>query len=204
MIICITSLIMGRVKKENRRLIGLCFSWIIGVALLLPVAYGFELAARLYQFSLIPAIGIIILSLSDRRIFITLMILFVMLFIPARYGIEFLGQTLDSELSGAKFFAQTVSPQSPFMYSAGEAYVRFFNPALVTLEPVYFDLTSEEPPTEQIQRIVPKVGFLIDSRLTHNFAMFHYEYDPLRDWLLQEGNRTLKIYDNGSFAIHKR
>ena len=131
-----------------------------------------------------------------------MMILFVMLFIPARYGIEFLGQTLDTELSGAKFFALRVNPQSRFMYTPGDYYTFFFNPSLVQVGTVSYDLTSEEPPEQQLYRILSEVLFFVDSQLTHNFAMFHYEYDPLRDWLLKEGNRTQKIYDSGSFAIH--
>lgn len=204
MIISIALLLMGRVKKENRRLIGLCFSWIIGVALLLPVGYGYEMSMRLYQFGLIPVIAIIILSLSNRKIFITLMILFVMLFVPVRYGTEYVGQTLDSELSGAAFFAQRVNPQSPYMYGPGGYYIPFYNPSLIELKKVHYDLTSVEPPAEQLRRFLPEVDFLIDSQITHNAAMFHYECDPLRDWLLEEGNRFQKLYDNGSFTIYRR
>lgn len=191
--------ITGRISAEKKKFIWLGSFWVVSLASLLAIKYGFEMNTRLYVFSLIPIIIIVVMSLPYRKLFVAVMLLFVIVAIPSRYGLESVGQTLPTEMFGSKFFATTIAPKEPYMY-LGSPYVLFWNPDLVNYGGVGYELSEGQAGTKEFLR----VRYVVDSKLTHDFALVHYNQDPLEEYLAENPTVINKLYSNGAFDLFER
>lgn len=185
----------GKIEIENRMRLEKCFIWLLGIFLIALVKYGHEADERTYMLGLIPIICILIISFSNKKVFPTLMILFIVLHIPAHYGGESCMQTLDEELNGSNFFAKNIIPAEIYFYNFAP-YVWYYNNSLVNIP-----FTSLEYSNIGIN-IFNKVRYIIDSTRYRNNQIYINNRDPIKDWIQLEGiEKTNLLYSNGGFRI---
>ena len=184
----------GRVKRENKKRLGICFAWLIGVVLLLVLRYGAaEIDDRVFVLSLIPMACIMILSFN-RKVFIALMILLIVLHIPAHYGTECFGMARTTELEGAEFFAMKISGHDePYSYRF-HPYVRYYDPEKVLMP--WKSFTGSHQP--DISKMDPAT-YIANSNESHYFMLYCYGFDPVQVWIEQNKNNLTSFYDNGYF-----
>ncbi len=195
----------GRVEKENRKQLGLCFSWLIGVVLLLVLRYGAsEIDDRVFILSLVPMAGIMILSFN-RKVLTVLMVLLIVLHIPAHYGAECSDMARTTELKGAKFFATEINSldkTDPTRYNSYSyrfhPYVRYYDPEKVLMKWKSFIGRHD---VDDLSRI-DNVDYIANSNESHDFMVYQHGFDPVQIWIEQNKNNLTLFYDNGYFNIY--
>lgn len=128
-------LIRSKIEQENRKWVLALLMWTIGLGLSGFMYLSPEMHIRLFIVGLVPVICIILKVFSARKLFVTLMLLCILLFLPARYGLEgYYGQVRSTELAGVQFFTYNSGPVEPwFFYREGDVGVlNFYEPEVVT------------------------------------------------------------------------
>jgi hypothetical protein len=204
----IVLLLRRRVNKEHRQLIISCLFWgaaIFGLVLIPAVPGMVDIIARLYLYGLGAAVCIMLLILRNRKLLVTLMILFVALHMPAHYGVEAAwAQVPATELKGARFFALQVKPQEPYFYDDGNGLnmVYFYDPDLINVP--YFMRWHFADPEKVDPTVLNKATYIVIGRLGSDRMVWAYGEDPLRDWLQTEGRKELNLlYNNGGYQIYE-
>jgi hypothetical protein len=184
----------GRVKKENKERLNICFLWLIGAVLLLVLRYGAtEIDDRVFVLSLLPMACIMILSFN-RKLFILLMVLLIVLHIPAHYGAECYQMARTTELKGAEFFAMKISSHDePYSYRF-HPYVRYYDPEKVLMP--WKSFTGAFQP--DISTIGPAT-YIANSNESQDFMLYSLGFDPVQTWIEQNKNNLTSFYDNGYF-----
>lgn len=182
-------------KEKKQKFFEYCSFWLVGAISLLSLNYGFEQFERVYMFSLVPIIYIIIRSIKDHKFLVILMILVMILHIPAHYGSESFDQILTTELEGSKFFALKVQPHELFCYN-GVPLVWYFSPEIVTIPFKRFRLWSSNEMEE-----LGNVRYIIDSKRSYNLLMYYYDFYPVNNYV-NNANYSL-IYDNKLYKIYR-
>jgi hypothetical protein len=211
MAIAVIMYLTKKVEGENRNKIALCFAWIAGIVLILPVgtAWRGETDWRVYIYLLLPVAAVAVLVFSGRlRILLAgLMVLFVILHIPASYHTEAEQQTLTTELRGAEFFAVHVHSNEPTYITRGymgEIYIQYYDPA--KWDYPWRTIEREDSSKDRVQAatalILEQCKFILTGDRTHNIFMYTYDFDPVDEWLIE--NPTNLIYDNGHYQIFRR
>ncbi len=192
--------------SEARRRVMPALCWLVGVVLASLIGYGGELETRLFIFSILPASGIILLSLSSRKLLIGLMVIFVVLSPLTRYGSAVTyGQVPTTELAGAKFLALEVKPETNFFYGYDDGMMSFYDPNLISLPKgvlasLYFG-SRNEPNLS----VIDNYDYVIISKQTRDRSLWASGIDPYQDWLQTEtGKRAHLIYNNGYYQIYTR
>lgn len=202
-ILIVISLFLDRLKIKKTYLRPIYF-WLIGITFISIIAYGTETYERVYMFSIVPIICIIIISFMDhkldKRLFVSLMVVFIILFIPAHYGNESIGTGTLTELKGSEFFSLEIKPHEPYFDSyfyEFNKYIFYFDPSLLSIKHESFYKTYDYSKMENTK-------YIIESRLTNNRYMFIYDFDPLQAWLDKNEKQVNMLYNNGFFDIYKK
>ena len=199
MILAVALYLIRKIKKENKESIKLCYSWLLGVLALFLLRYGAsEIDDRIYLFSLVPMILILILSFNN-KILIILTMLLIIPHIPAHYGNESFDQTLTTELSGAKFFAENI-PGSTGSYSYFySTYIQFYDPKKISMRWQSFS-GMYKPNISSID----SSAYIVNSRGSYNFMTYSYGFDPVQLWISANQDNINLFYDNGYFKNYIR
>lgn len=195
-------LLRGRITGQRREQVIALFCWSIGVALIVFWGHG-EAVLRTYIYLLVPAVCIIALSFSSRKLLIPLMCLFVALSPLANYGAQAnWGQVLTTELKGTKFFALEVKPQESYFYGYGEQLILYNDTNLVTV-PLYSPLWLFRPPGEVDVSTLNELHYVIISKQGTDLQMFLWWEAAYDAWPRTEVGRMADlIYNNGYFQIY--
>jgi hypothetical protein len=192
----VIALVVGRIRRENRRAVIDCLLWLAGLSLLFFYSYGQESDMRMYAYALMPLAAVIVLGLRNRLVLAALLTAFVLLHVPANYGLDFENQTRNSELSGARFFAQRVDDQSASVCTSWGTiyYVSYYDPEKIdtALFPTSLMDASDVSP-------LGWVDYVVESERERDSYIMTFGFDPVGDWIRQ-GNGGL-IYSNGSYLI---
>lgn len=191
-------LLMGhKIKQENRKWVLVLLIWLIGLSLAGFMYLSKEMHVRLYVIGLVPVIGIILKVFSARKLLIPLMLLCLLLFFPARYGVEgYYGQVYSTELAGVRFFGYRAGSVEPwFLYRTGDLGVlAFYNPDVILWPRGDYQLST---PAEQLD-LMGGASYVMNS----NHGGVNDEL--VNRWMeLGVGEEAALIYDNGDFKIYK-
>ncbi|MDO9333404.1 MAG: hypothetical protein Q7T57_02640 [Dehalococcoidales bacterium] len=201
---------INKVKLAENKYIMPCIFWaggVIGLSIAVPSGGAFttDVLHRIYLYGLIPAACIILLGLRNRKLLVTLAILFIALHLPAHYGPEAAyGQVPTTELRGAEFFALRVKPKEPYFYNGSDItkLVYYYDPKLVSI-PLYSPEQSFISPNKVDTEIMKKVTYILNGKLGTNRMIWAYGHDPLEEWLNTEaGAEFAPIYDNVDYQIY--
>lgn len=190
---------LGKVEGNDKEKFKFCLYWIIGILMLLPLRYGYEMDERIYTYSLIPMICILIISFKFNKNFLSaICIICIIMHIPASYAGESSLQTFSSDLNGGKFFANYAQISSPFfVHVGGDRYIIFHDPANVTnILHHRKDFVRWNPTTSALEEAL----YVIDSKHTNNILIYFFSSNFVREWL-QEKQLDI-IYTNGDYKIH--
>lgn len=190
--------IKGKVT-ENRYFIKICFLWLISILTLLIFRYGAEMDDRVYIFSLLPAISIIVMTF-DRKVVTILALLLIALHIPAHYGTESSDMVRTTELQGSKFIALNIGPYDSINYYYG-TLMKYYNPQLVLTnrQGVGYKRGIYDPDEESLDTST----YIIDSIQMSNYLIYVYGVDRVQIWL-QKDNKLNLMYNNGYYSIYKK
>ena len=177
--------------------------WLSGLVFLTVAAYGSEIFERLYLYSSVPLACFMIISLKNYRhsnkIFVCIMVIFVVMIIPAHYGNEIQSITYTTELKGTDFLSKIIQPQSPYYddyFYQFSSYVWYFNPNLILAQHNSFDSPYD-------YSVINQTRYIVNSRHTDDISIFNFGFNPTKEWL-DKGNNTLDLlYNNGEFDIYK-
>jgi len=195
MLIALIFYLKDRQKSEAKNKLGICFSWIIGLLVLLVLPYSEQMDMRVFLFAVIPMICALLLSFSNRTVFVCLMILFTVLHIPAHYGAEAGEQTYSSELAGTKYYATQIDYRQSFVYPL-DPYITYQNEQYRNPTREVSLIGTTAPPIS----VLDEMAYLIDSKSSNATYELILHYDPIRDWDTNNRKLTL-IYNNGDFKI---
>jgi len=202
----VINLFWGRVKLEHRPWLMVLLVWVAGLALSGLVFPNREMYIRLYVLGLVPVVSIILLAFYNRRLLVPLMLLCTLLFLPARYGTEGLyGQTFSSELAGARFVGQYISPvlsrpiyrpiKPWLLYRTGDlGVIPFYNTQIIQY------IVQYPPPflTEKSPELLDGASYVLNS---YHGGISDIEVNT---WMeLGRGEDAILVYSNGSFRIYK-
>lgn len=190
-------LIRGRVKQDNSRWVLALLMWLIGVALIGFIYPSREIHIRFFMFGLVPVIGIILKVFSSRRLLIPLMLICMLLFLPARYGLEaYWGQVPSSELAGTRFFGSYRGSVYPwYYYREGDIGVLAFYHPDVIMHWWYRGRGSYPTPDG-----LDEASYVLSGRRSAQGA----EADIVSRWVQIGGaDEAALIYNNGNFKIYK-
>lgn len=193
-----------RKKSDNEKMIlNSILYWIIGLGLMTIAVYGTEIFERLYLYSSVPLACFMIISLKDYRhsnkIFVSIMIIFTIMIIPAHYGNEIRSIVYTTELKGAEFLSKTIQYQSPYYDSyfySFSSYIWYYNPDLIRAEHHMFDLSNGN-------LLMNSTRYIIESRQTDNVMLFSFGFNYIREWLTKENSKVDLVYNNGQFEVYK-
>ena len=184
---------------ENIDIVKICFLWLIGTFILLIFRYGAEMDDRVYIFSLLPAILIIIMTF-DRKIVTILALLLIVLHIPAHYGTESYDMVRTTELKGSEFIALNIGPYDSINYYYG-TLMKYYNPqlALVNRQGLGYKKGIYDPDEESLNAST----YIVDSIQMSNYLSYIYGIDKVQVWL-QKDNKLNLMYNNGDYSIYKK
>jgi hypothetical protein len=193
-----------RIPDARRKLVMVSFLWAIGAALLIVVGYQ-QVFGRVYAFTLVPAVCIVVLSLADRKIMKPVMVALIcvlpLVSLLATYGGEAaFSQVRTTELKGAEFFAERVNPQTLYFYQFNTFLIDHYNPALLSV------------PAKSSALLQSKVDFSVMSGLKYvvlswqgsDSLVYAWGEDPYTGWLETEaGKSAALLYTNGYFQVYE-
>lgn len=198
-------LIRGRVKQDNRRWVLALLIWLVGLALIGFIYPSREIHIRLFIVGLVPVICIILKVFSSRRLLIPLMLICMLLFLPARYGLEaYWGQVPSSELAGIRFFGSHTGRVFPswYYYREGDIGVlAFYHPDVLRISPfapsLWWYRGRDSYPTPDG---LDEASYVLGGRRSAQGA----EADIVSRWVQIGGaDEAALIYNNGNFKIYK-
>lgn len=201
-----TSFFLYFSKIENIKTIYLkrIYFWLAGVAFISIIAYGKETYERMYMFSLIPLVCIIIMSFvnikSGNKLLISLMVIFMILFIPAQSGNDSISTSSQTELKGAEFFSLRIKPLDHYFDSYSYKFDKFlfyFNPDIIQIRHITFYKTHDNS-------LIDDLKYVLNSRDTNINYVFSFNFNPLQEWLDNNEKEVNLLYDNGYFDIYKK
>lgn len=189
----------GRIKKENKELIKICFFWFIGVLALFMFKYGVaEVDDRIYIYSLVPMACILTLSFN-RKTLIILSILLVVPHIPAHYGSESYEMIRSTELVGSKFFAMKITIDNNQSYfSMWDTFINYYDS-----ETINYKRKSLSVAAKPNISMVTTSNYIINSKSSQNFVIYAYGFDPIQEEIRLYQNNLSLLYNNGYFQIYK-
>ena len=186
--------------KDTRNKIIPVFCWLAGIALLALVPYGGTLEVRLYLFGVVPAAAFLVLSYSNRILLIGLMVIFLALNIPTRYGGDVVwGQVLSTELAGAKFVALETPPGTTYFYDFSNQFMAYYDPDRIMV----YDLGGFSSGSDTDISKLDDFDLAIISKQTRDRKLWMIGSEPYDDWLQTEaGKKANLIYNNGYYQIY--
>jgi hypothetical protein len=186
--------------KDARNRVLPTFCWLAGIALLGLIPWGGTLEVRLYLFGVVPAAAIFVLSFSNRKLLIGLMVVFLALNIPTRYGGDVVwGQVLSTELAGAKFVALEVKPKTNYFYDYTNQFMSYYDPGMIMLYNVGGFSSGSDTDVSKLDDF----DYVIISKQTRDRKLWQCGSDPFEAWLQTEaGRRAGLTYNNGYFQIY--
>lgn len=205
-VISVILFLTRKVDKRYEQVLIFSYNWSIGVLFLILLNYGFEQFERVYMFCLVPAISIIILSISEKKFMILLMVLFIVLHIPAHYGSESYDMVYTSKLKGSEFLGTHISPDTTqgkyYSGHAGFCLVSYFNHNLVTTPRTNFANFKKYDMSEIFNRL-SSVVFIIDDTQSDNYYRYYYNYNPATLYLENKTNQNdlHRLYANGNYNL---
>lgn len=187
----------GRVRSENRELVKICFSWLVGILILLVLRYGAEIDDRVYILSLLPIVLILIMTF-DRRVITILAILLITLHIPAHYGTESFDMVQNTDLLGSKFISNKIGPYDSINYYFSPL-IRYYNYQFTNsagFKSGYYD-----PDDSSIRDST----YIVSSSQMNNYLLYVFGTNKIQDWLQTENKDYISelLYDNGNYRIYK-
>lgn len=193
LVACVIKILKNDLPLKNERTIGTCAIWIFGVAPFVFLKYGLEIFERIYGFTLIIVIFVSLLMFSDKKFFVVLMTLLIIIHIPAHYGSESTDMTTTTELKGSEFFAVNAE-KYPYVYNFG-SFIRYYDPSFT---PVHIKGIIWSDKIQDTSFIYNKnYRYIIDSKKTDNFLKYHIGFNPIQNL----STRNL-IYNNSQFFIY--
>lgn len=187
-------LMRHRIKQEDRKWVLTLLMWIIGLGLAGFIYPNREIYIRFLLVGLVPVICIILKVFSSRKLLIPLMLLCLLLFFPARYGIEgYYGQVRSTELTGVRFFTYHTGPVEPWLFYRGgnPDVLTFYNPDIIT-----WPLRGASPgmPSDDLD----EASYVLSGKQGSG------EEALISSWIQTgRGEEAALIYDNGGFKIYK-
>jgi len=179
---------------HERTLAGISFFWILGLAPLMVVQYGFEMLLRLYLFSIPPILLLFFLAKPSMKVLTITFLVLAVLHMPAHYNGEALGiAAFSPELQGSSFFALRIEPGATYVYR-GWYLVLFHNPDLVATPAFQIGPSSD-------MSVLKDAKYIISSRLTHSYFLLHSDRDVIEEWIALDSTFVERTYDNGGFVI---
>jgi hypothetical protein len=174
-------------------------AWLICQLSLVALVYGGEIINRMFLYSLPVTVLFVTTAMKNLRWVFNIMLILLLLIQPLAYaGDECYKLTSDSELAGAKFFADNTELEYYFI-QVGYQYIWYYNPARAW-ENFY---TLAMPPQQDFNTEV-NIDYLIRNTVGKNGFIFHLGYD-----LLDKQNDFINdnfdmIYINGNYQIYSR
>ncbi|MFC1904361.1 hypothetical protein ACFLXT_01135, partial [Chloroflexota bacterium] len=206
-------LLRRKIAQKHRKWVISSICWSIGVALLIFSGYGLELD-RMWAFSILPAVSIIVLSFPIRKIatvvLIAMMFLSPTLRLPAHYGAEAAwAQVLTTELKGVEFLAPLAHKVQPGeyifnQYVSGYSLLLFYYPEVWTV-PELNPGSQGSPPWPEVDfSMLDKVRYVTLSKQGEMGQVYAYGEDRYAAWPQTEaGKRANLLYNNGSYQIYE-
>lgn len=205
----------GKIDINRKNEINKIFPWLIVMTPFIFVKYGPEVFERVYIFSLVPVVYIILLGISNKKMLSVLMVLVIILFIPSQYGDEITWQTPTSELKGAEFFASkypydammnkeiTKGIKPKAYYGRQPSYIWYSNPDMIKIPAKSFPLFDK--PGENIDSLATSIlyntSYVLDNKKMRDAYTFYYGFNPIEGWV--ESSHYDLIYQNKDFQIMK-
>lgn len=209
---CSILYILGKVEKEKREYIKTCIYCLIIISSLGVFSYGSETLERLYMFSIIFVISVIVMTLSNlnkkifsnlnKKVLVGMMILFIGIHIPAHYGSESFISISTKELKGAKFVEmnanlEQLSKRDNYIYPLnGNRFISYYDPSLITI-------ISRNVNFSESQNILNNTRYVIWGIRNSNEYMYYDGKDPVRQWIIFNDGSLTKIYSNGGLDLYK-
>ncbi|KJR98019.1 MAG: hypothetical protein VR68_12065 [Peptococcaceae bacterium BRH_c4a] len=182
--------------SEKRKIFFDALLFLTGIGMLLLFRYGTEMQYRVYLYSSVIIAGLFILSYPRSKLIVIFTVMLTIVHFPAHYGTYSYEQTLNTELAGAKFIAHQVRPTVSYSYRF-YPYVRFFDPNNLLVRCITFAPQYER--SNPISLELMSTAYISDSLQSHNYMVYAFEHDPIRNWIEENNGRIKMIYDNGSF-----
>lgn len=185
----------GRIRKEHKDLVKICFFWLIGILTLLVFRYGAEIDDRVYIFSLLPMISIIVMTF-DQRIIIALVVLLAILHTPAHYGTEFYDMVYTTELQGSKFLSSKIDNYDSINYYYGPL-IQYYDLQFTNFWMKGFDKGIYDPDNESLEIST----YIVHSKQINNYLIYIFGIDKIQVWI--KDSKSNLLYDNGYYSIYK-
>ncbi len=198
----------GGIGKDNKAKIKRLLPWIIGMAPLVVLQYGQEIFERLYIFSLVPAIFMIMSGINNKKIIPIIMILVIIPHIPAHYGDEISWQSSTVELKGSEFFAakypfDNASARHKAYYGGEQPYIWFSKPDMILL-PLFllsiFDIPEGDTNTA-VASMLNNASYVLDDKMMRDRFRYYYGFDPIHTWIVN--SKYDLIYNSNGYSIIK-
>lgn len=187
----------NKIEDKYKYHVKICFLWFIGISTLLVFRYGAEMDDRVYMFSLLPMILIIIMTF-DRKIITVLSILFLVFHIPAHYGTESYDMVYTTELKGSKFMASNMNPYGSINYYNSRLVI-YYNPGLITdIRGSGYKEGYYNPDDESLESSY----YILHSRQISNYLVYFFGVDKIQNWLNKD-NRLNLLYNNGYYSVYQ-
>lgn len=174
------------------------YYWLIGILPIVAIRYGVEIYERVFMFSIIPLMAIMIIILKNEKILLALFILLLIPHIPAHYGSQSFELTRTTDLKGSEFFATNIVPNSQYFYFFWN-YVAYYNNDLTLIRSASFS-----PWSYPNVSILDKSRYIVKSRSINYMMRYYVNYDPMDDLYDNIITYSMMIYDNGGYKIHIR
>ncbi len=199
MIVAYTLYMTGRTKGEHVELTKICFFWLVGILALFALKYGRnEIDDRIFLFSLLPMVFILTFTF-DRKILAVLAVLLILFHMPAHYGTESFDSVQTTELSGAKFFTtNAVFDNRETYFSMWDTFIDYYNPERIKV--FWRTMPVADKPN---QSRIDYSTYIINSDGSHNFLVYSFGFDPLKEWIQSNQGNLNVFYDNGYYRIYR-
>lgn len=203
-----------KIEKDAKNKIKIIFPWLIGMVPFIFVRYGDEVFERVYMLSLIPAIYMILIGISNKKIVLILMILVVILHIPSHYGDDINWQSSTIELKGSEFFALKYPSDmvlargirmNDAYYGGVNSYIRYSNPVMIQIPSRGFDWSKMPKNIDMsVMSVLRNTSYIMDNKRTKDFLTYYYGIDPIQDWIRLNEKNLILLYDNGYFKTYHK
>jgi hypothetical protein len=175
----------------------------IGVALFALSGMS-QAVMRAFILCIVPAAGIIAVSLHSRRLLVPLVFVFISLSLFINYAsLAGFGQVDAPSLAGSRYLASDVKPDSCFSLSY-RGLALYYDPDLAGIRastPV--DSGAISPNTADMS-LLDEYHYVVISRYYCNSFVFSWGEDPYAAWPQTEaGQKADLIYTNGYFKIYE-
>jgi hypothetical protein len=156
-----------------------------------------EASQRAFMFGLVPLTYLSVNVLKGKqKILLAILVVLIFLNIPAQYGGDSYTLTRDTQLAGARFFAD-YTPQNTVCFHEFSLYIRYYDPTkntrFISIGTLPF---TKFPNSSTVNEVMNKADYIILSDIQNNYYVYFLGENPLDQVDFSRFNR---IYDSQGF-----